>query len=441
MAAWHRHFEATLEVVDPELAALVDGERRHQECRLEMVASENYVSRAQLQVSGSVLGNTTVEGYPGARFLKASAHVDAIERLAIRRACELFGARHANVQPHSGSQANQAVFLALLQPGDTVLSMSLAAGGHFSHGAPSNLSGLWFRTVHYGLDADGGIDYAQALQLALAERPKLVIAGASAWPRTIDFGRLAAIARAVDARLMVDIAHVAGLVASGLFPDPFPHADVVTTTTGKNLRGVRGGLVLCNDAALAARIDAAVSPGLQGTPLVHLVAAKAVAFLEALQPDFRAYNVQVLANARALAAALQRRGVPIMTGGTDTPFVIADLRPLGLDGATATKCLDRVHIGVNPAPLPGDGDDFARASGLRLGVSALTTRGLCEADLDEVADIVVRALRAHDAAGVVAAASAGVIAGIAVDESVDRRLKREVLALCGRFPLYPAPTG
>jgi glycine hydroxymethyltransferase len=423
--ATRAHFEATLDAVDPALAALLGAEAERQEQRLELVASENHVSHAQLEASGCILGNTTVEGYPGARFLGASLHVDAVERLAISRACQVFGSRFANVQPHSGTQANQAVFLALLVPGDTVLSMSLAAGGHFSHGEPSNLSGLWFHAVHYGVDAKSGrIDYDEAERQAHAHRPKLIIAGASAYPRAIDFARFAAIAHSVGAHLMVDIAHVAGLVASDLFPNPFPHAHIVTSTTYKNFRGVRGGLILCNDPALAARIDAAICPGLQGTPMLNLIAGKAVAFLEALQPAYRTYSRQVLANARALASALERGDIAVLTGGTDTPFVIADLRPLGSDASAATRLLDGLRIGVSGAPVPGDAGGLVRAAGIRLGVSSLTTRGMRETECEKVGDIIAHALRAG--------------AGAGLDGGAAAALSQEVSALCTRFPLYGA---
>ncbi|MEO7056492.1 MAG: serine hydroxymethyltransferase [Caldimonas sp.] len=381
-------FDRSLRQVDPEIAAFIDAEARRQSERLELVASDNYISLAQLEASGSVLGNTTVEGYPGMRFLAASAAVDAIERLAIDRACALFDSRFANVQPHSGTQANQAVLLALLRPGDTLLSMSMYAGGHFSHGEQSTLSGQWFRAVHYGVDANTHlIDYEQARVLARQHRPRLIIAGASAYPRSIDFERFAEIAREVGAHLMVDIAHVAGLVATGHFPNPLPHADVVTSTTYKSLRGARGGLILCNDALLAARLDAAVSPGLQGTPLVNMIAAKAVAFREAMQPEFCRYSEQVLRNVGALGAALLERGIPTLTGGSDVPFLIADLRPLAITSAPLVAALDRANLGCNAAPVPGD-TDFATARGLRLGVSGITTRGMGAPECAEIARIV-----------------------------------------------------
>jgi benzaldehyde dehydrogenase (NAD) len=386
--------QRSLQQVDPEVAALIEGEARRQSDRLELVASENYISAAQFEATGGVLGNTTVEGYPGARFLAASPEVDQIERLAIARACRLFNARFANVQPHSGTQANQAVMLALLRPGDSLLSMSLSAGGHFSHGERSTLSGQWFQAHHYGVRPDTGlIDYEQAQALARQHRPRLIIAGASAYPRSIDFARFAQIAREAGAHLMVDIAHVAGLVASGHFPNPLPHADIVTSTTYKNFRGVRGGLILCNDPVLAARLDAAVCPGLQGTPLVNLIAAKAVAFHEALQPEYRRYGEQVLRNARALGRALEGRGIPLLTGGTDVPFVVADLRTLAVAGGPVVAALDAMGVGSNAAPVPGD-TDFSKARGIRLGVSAITTRGMREAECEQIAGLVAAAVRA-----------------------------------------------
>lgn len=415
------HFlHQSLQALDPDVAALLAQEAQRQSDRLELVASENHISQAQREASGSVLADTTVEGYPGARFLAASAGVDALEQMAIDRACRLFGARHANVQPHSGTQANQAALLALLKPGDSLLSMDLKAGGHFSHGAPGTLSGDWFTAHHYGVDASTGlIDADEVAALARAHRPRLIVAGASAYPRAIDFARFAAIARDVGALLMVDMAHVAGLVATGHFPSPLPHADVVTTTTYKNLRGPRGGLILCNDAALAARLDAALFPGLQGTPLMQMVAAKAVAFGEALQPAFHAYSDQVLRNARALAAALAAHGIAPLTGGTDVPFVVAQLRPLGLRAATLVQALDAVHIGCNAVPVPGD-TDFEHAHGLRLGVSALTTRGMAEAECEAIAAIV-----------------AGMAHALAGGLSPPTGAAGAVRALCRRFPLSP----
>ncbi|MBC7438083.1 MAG: serine hydroxymethyltransferase [Bdellovibrionales bacterium] len=407
-----------LETLDPEVASLIAQEAQRQSDRLELVASENHISMAQREASGSVLADTTVEGYPGARFLAASANVDALERLAVARACQLFGARFANVQPHSGTQANQAAMMALLQPGDTLLSMDPLAGGHFSHGASGTLSGDWFTARHYGVDPHTGlIDPDEVLALARQHRPRLIIAGASAYPRSIDFERFAAIAREVGARLLVDMAHVAGLVASGHFPNPLPHADVVTTTTYKNFRGPRGGLILCNDAALAAQLDAALCPGLQGTPLMHIIAAKAVAFGEALQPAYREYSAQVLRNARALGAALSACGIAQLTGGTDVPFVVADLRPLGLQAAPLVQTLDTLQVGCNAVPVPGD-EDFGHARGLRLGVSAMTTRGMAESECLIIATIVADTARA-----------------LAAGQSPPGRAAEAIRALCRRFPL------
>jgi glycine hydroxymethyltransferase len=414
----------SLQALDPEVGALIAREAQRQSDRLELMASENHGSLAQREAGGSVLADTTVEGYPGARFLAASASVDALERLAIERACRLFGARFANVQPHSGTQANQAALLAMLRPGDTLLSMDLQAGGHFSHGAAGTLSGDWFTAHHYGVDPRTGlIDPEEVLALARRHRPRLIIAGASAYPRGIDFARFAAIAREVGARLMVDMAHVAGLVATGHFPNPLPHADVVTTTTYKNFRGPRGGLILCNDAELCSQLDAALCPGLQGTPLMQMIAAKAVAFGEALQPAFHAYSAQVLRNARALGAGLSARGIPLLTGGTDVPFVVADLRPLGLHAAPLVRALDQLEVGCNAVPVPGD-TDFQHAHGLRLGVSAMTTRGMADAECVVIAGIIAGTARAT-ADGLPLPADAA----------------DAVRTLCRRFPLTHAEAG
>ena len=418
------HFlHQSLRALDPAVANLLAQEAQRQSDRLELVASENHISLAQREASGSLLADTTVEGYPGARFLAASAGVDALEQIAIDRACRMFGAKFANVQPHSGTQANQAALLAVMQPGDTLLSMDLKAGGHFSHGAGGTLSGDWFTARHYGVNARTGlIDADEVAALAREYRPRLIIAGASAYPRAIDFARFADIAHETGALLMVDMAHVAGLVATGHFPNPLPHADVVTTTTYKNLRGPRGGLILCNDAALARRLDAALCPGLQGTPLMQMVAAKAVAFGEALQPSFHAYSDQVLRNARALAAALTARGIAPLTGGTDVPFVVAQLEPLGLRAAALMHALDDIHVGCSAVPVPGDAG-FEHAHGLRLGVSALTTRGMAEPECEAVASIVAN--MAHALAR-----------GLPPPDDADDAVR----ALCRRFPLHPLST-
>ncbi|MEO7853826.1 MAG: serine hydroxymethyltransferase [Rubrivivax sp.] len=403
---------------DPEIAALIQREAVFQAHRLDLVASDNHVSAAQLEACAGVLADNTVEGYPGARFLAASRYVDGIERLAMERACHLFKCRFANVQPHSGTQANQAVMLALLKPGDRLLSMQVSAGGHFSHGEPGTLSGQWFDARHYGVHADTGlIDYDEVRSLAQRHRPRLIIAGASAYPRAIDFESFAQIAREVDATLMVDMAHVAGLVASGHFPDPVPHADVVTSTTYKNLPGVHGGLMLCNDETLAARLDAALCPGLQGTVLFGMIAAKAVAFREASQPAFRAYGEQVLRNARSLGAALQTLGIPLLTGGTDTPFVIADLRSHVTLAAPVVAALDALGIGSNAAPLPHDGGDFSRARGLRLGVNAITTRGMTEKQCERIAHFVAQAVQA-----------------VARGGPLPTTVGEAVLSMCQRYP-------
>jgi len=420
------HFQAPLASADGAVAALIAAEARRAALRLELVASENHVSLAQLQACGSQMENVTVEGYPGKRFLGSSMHVDALEQLAVDRARRLFGAGFANVQPHSGTQANQAVMLALLQPGDTVLSMRLCDGGHFSHGDAANLSGALYQAVFYGVGADGCIDYLEVDRLARAHAPKLLIAGASAYPRVIDFARMAEIAHAVGAHLLADIAHVAGLVASGLFPHPLPHADVVTTTTYKNLRGPRGGLILCNDESLAQRIDIALCPLLQGTPIMGLIAAKAVAFGEALAPGYADYSRSVLANARVLADRFSANGFRVVTGGTDTPFVVLDLRPLGLNGKVAASCLDTCSIGANAVPVPGDAD-FEHASGLRLGVSALTTRGFGPQECESVADLVSQALQD--------------LASGEPDAHKLATLTKHVTALCERFPIYSGSDG
>jgi glycine hydroxymethyltransferase len=346
-----------------------------------------------LEVQGSILTNKTVEGYPGKRYHAGAAHVDVVERLAIERACALFGCRFANVQPHSGSQANHAVLHALAEPGETVLAMDLNAGGHLSHGASANFSGKWFKVVNYGVRADTGlIDADEVLALARAHRPKIVIAGGSAYPRAIDFAAFRAAADAAGARLVVDMAHFAGLVAGGAHASPFPHADVVTTTTYKSLRGPRGALILWNDEGLRKRVDNAVFPGLQGTPYLHVVAAKAVAFGEAQRPEFRSHAAAVLANARALAAALQRHGFALVGGGTDTPLMLVDLRPKRLTGAPAAQSLERAGIVANMNPIPSDAADLKVMSGLRFGVSGATTRGFGVAEMATIGDMIAQVL-------------------------------------------------
>lgn len=390
-------FSARLRDADPEIASMLDAEWRRQREGIELIASENHVSRATLDALASPIVNKTVEGYPGNRYYGGAQHADDVERLAVARAKTLFGAEYANVQPHSGSQANLAVFRAFLDPGDTILSMELSAGGHLSHGSPVNVSGRWMAPVHYGVRPDDGlIDHDQLRALARAHRPRLLIAGGSAYPRVIDFGVFAEVATEVGATLLVDMAHFAGLVAGGVHPDPVPHADVVTTTTYKNLRGVRGGVILSRDDSLARRLDSAVFPGVQGSVMLNAVAAKAVCFREAAQPEFAGYATQVLANARALASTLVDAGVRVVTGGTDTPIVLVDLRDRAHTGRDAQNALETVGLSVNKNSVPGDARPPAETSGIRLGTSAGTARGLDEADFRLIAGAIAETLDAMD---------------------------------------------
>jgi glycine hydroxymethyltransferase len=406
---------------DPAIAALIERELRRQQTHLELIASENFASRAVMEAQGSVLTNKYAEGLPHKRYYGGCEHVDAIEELAIERARQLFGAAWANVQPHSGAQANFAVFLALLEPGDTILGMDLSHGGHLTHGSPVNVSGKWFRAVHYGVDRDSQqLDMAAVRELALEHRPKLIVCGYSAYPRTIDFAAFRSIADEVGAYLLADIAHIAGLVAAGLHPSPLPHCHVVTTTTHKTLRGPRGGLILCNDAEFGRRFDKAVFPGTQGGPLEHVVAAKAVAFGEALQPSFRRYAEQVIANAQALAGRVRERGIDVVSGGTDNHLVLLDLRSIGLTGKVADLLVSEVHITANKNTVPFDPESPFVTSGLRLGTAACTTRGFDEAAFREVADVIAdRLLHPEDGA-------------------IEQRCRERVAALCARFPLYGA---
>jgi glycine hydroxymethyltransferase len=410
---------------DPELYEAIAGELKRQQDGIELIASENFVSEAVLAVQGSVLTNKYAEGYPGRRYYGGCGFVDKAERLAIARACRLFDCGFANVQPHSGSQANQGVMLALLKPGDTVLGMSLAAGGHLTHGAKPNLSGKWFDAVQYGVRRDDSlIDMDQVHRLAQEHRPKLIIAGGSAYPRQIDFAAFRAAADSVDAYLMVDMAHFAGLVAGGVHPSPWPHAHVVTTTTHKTLRGPRGAMVLSNDAELARRIDSAIFPGLQGGPMMHVIAAKAAALAEATRPEFAAYSRAVVDNARVLAATLTERGLDIVTGGTDTHLLLVDLRPKGLTGDVIEKALERAGITCNKNAVPFDPQRPTVTSGIRLGSPAGTTRGFGLAEFRRIGEMigdVIDAMAASDGDG---------------DGEVERRVLAEVLALCGRFPIY-----
>ncbi len=423
MNAPHRDdgfFTRPLAERDPELFAAVEGELGRQRHEIELIASENIVSRAVLEAQGSVLTNKYAEGYPGRRYYGGCEWVDKAETLAIERAKQLFDCGFANVQPNSGSQANQGVFNALLQPGDTILGMSLDAGGHLTHGAKPNQSGKWFHSVQYGVRRqDSAIDYDQMAELATEHRPKLIIAGGSAIPRIIDFERMRTIADEVGALLMADIAHYAGLVAAGVYPSPFPHAHVATTTTHKTLRGPRGGMILTNDEAIAKKINSAIFPGIQGGPLMHVIAAKAVAFGEALQPTFRAYQQQVIANARALGDELMAGGLDVVTGGTDSHLLLVDLRPKGRKGNETEAALGRAHITCNKNGVPFDPEKPAVTSGIRLGSPAGTTRGFGEAEFRQIGRWIVEVV---DHLG---------------DEAVEARVRDEVVALCDRFPIYP----
>ena len=383
-----------LKEIDPEVYAAIEAERQRQESKIELIASENFVSEAVLAAAGSVLTNKYAEGYPGRRYYGGCEYVDIPETLAIERAKELFGAEHANVQPHSGAQANQAVFFAALEPGDTVLGMALPHGGHLTHGSPVNVSGKWFNIVSYGVDPETErIDYDAVRKAALEHRPKLIIAGASAYPRIIDFAAFRSICDEVGAKLLVDMAHIAGLVAAGFHPSPVPYADYVTTTTHKTLRGPRGGMILCK-AEEAKNIDRAVFPGLQGGPLMHIIAAKAVALKEALQPEFKEYQSRVLANARALASALQARGYRLVSGGTDNHLMLVDVKAKGITGKDAEKVLDDIGITVNKNTIPFDQESPFVTSGIRLGTPAVTTRGYTENDMDTIAELIDEALTA-----------------------------------------------
>jgi glycine hydroxymethyltransferase len=388
---------STIARTDPEIWAAIEAENRRQEEHIELIASENYASPAVLAAQGSQLTNKYAEGYPGKRYYGGCEHVDVVEQLAIDRAKRLFGAEHANVQANSGSQANQAVFFGLLQPGDTIMGMSLAEGGHLTHGMPLNMSGKWFKVVSYGLGADEAIDYEQVERLAREHRPKLIIAGASAYSLRIDFERFAHIARAAGAWLMVDMAHYAGLIAAGEYPNPVPHADVVTSTTHKSLRGPRGGIVLMKDA-VAKAINSAIFPGIQGGPLMHVIAAKAVSFQEALAPEFRLYQQQVVRNARTLAETLAGRGLRIVSGRTESHLMLVDLRPKGLTGKEAEALLGQAHITCNKNGIPNDPQKPMVTSGIRLGSPAMTTRGFREAEARTTGELIADVLdRPHDA--------------------------------------------
>ncbi len=421
-------FSRPLVAADPELFACLASELARQRSQIELIASENIVSRAVLEAQGSVLTNKYAEGYPGRRYYGGCEFVDQAESLAIDRAKRLFGCSFANVQPHSGAQANQAVFLALLAPGDTILGLSLAAGGHLTHGARPNLSGKWFNALHYGVRReDARIDFDEVERLARAHRPKLIIAGGSAYPRVIDFARFRAIADEVGAYLMVDMAHFAGLVAGGVHPSPLPYADVVTTTTHKTLRGPRGGLILAQDEEIGRRINGAVFPGLQGGPLMHVIAAKAAALGEALQPAFAAYAAAVVENAQILAATLAQAGLAIVSGGTDTHLLLVDLRPLGLTGRAAEVSLERAGITCNKNGIPFDPEKPTVTSGIRLGSPAATTRGFGAAEFRTVGRLIVEVLQA---------AARGRNEPSPANTAAEAQVRAQVEALCARFPIY-----
>lgn len=415
-------FACDLATADPEVSAALAAELYRQQHRIELIASENIVSRAVLEAQGSILTNKYAEGYPGRRYYGGCEHVDVVEQIAIERAKELFRCEFANVQPHSGAQANAAVLFALLQPGDAILGMSLAHGGHLTHGASPTFSGKWFRAAQYGVHPDTEcIDYEEVAALARRHRPRLIIAGGSAIPRIIDFDRFRKIADEVGAYLMVDMAHIAGLVAAGVHPSPFPHAHVVTTTTHKTLRGPRGGTILTNDGGLAKKLNSAVFPGLQGGPLEHVIAAKAVAFGEALAPAFRAYAEAVAENARILAHCLQRRGCAIVSGGTDTHLVLVDLRSKRLTGKEAEMALDSAGITCNKNGIPFDPQKPAIASGIRLGTPACTTRGFGPRQFAYVAELIGDVLDAI---------------GTDQEEAIGEAVGDKVRSLCNQFPIY-----
>ena len=405
---------------DPELAKAIAGERRRQEDHIELIASENYASPRVLEAQGSVLTNKYAEGYPGKRYYGGCEFVDIAETLAIERAKQLFGAAYANVQPHSGSQANAAVYFALLNPGDTILGMSLDHGGHLTHGAKVNFSGKLFKAVQYGLVPETGlIDYAQVERLAQEHRPKMIVAGFSAYSRVIDWARFRAIADSVGAFLFVDMAHVAGLIASGLYPNPVPIADVVTTTTHKTLRGPRGGLILARPHAdIHKKLNSMVFPGIQGGPLMHVIAAKAVAFLEALQPEFKTYSAQVIANARAMTKVLQQRGYKIVSGGTDNHLFLVDLIDKGITGKDADAALGLAHMTVNKNAVPNDPRPPSISSGLRLGTPAVTTRGCKDLEVQQLSGLIADVLDHMGDAGAI------------------ERARSEVTSICRRFPVY-----
>lgn len=413
----------TIANVDPELFAAIQAENQRQEDHIELIASENYTSPAVMEAQGSQLTNKYAEGYPGKRYYGGCEHVDVVEQLAIDRLKALFGAEFANVQPNSGSQANQAVFFALLQPGDTIMGLSLAEGGHLTHGMPLNMSGKWFKVVSYGLNAAEDIDYDKMEALAREHKPKIIIAGASAFALRIDFERFAKIAKEIGAYFMVDMAHYAGLIAAGVYPNPVPHADVVTSTTHKSLRGPRGGIILMRGEEIAKKVNSAIFPGIQGGPLMHVIAGKAVAFKEAASPEFKAYQQQVVKNAAALADTLTQRGLRIVSGRTESHVMLVDLRPKNLTGKEAEAILGQAHITCNKNGIPNDPQKPFVTSGVRLGSPAMTTRGFKEEQAVQVANLIADVLdNPHD-------------------EATIARVREQVTALTRQFPVYTGKAG
>ena len=418
------YFTKSLSDADPELANYIDEEMERQQHEIELIASENIVSRAVLEAQGSILTNKYAEGYPNKRYYGGCEHVDKVEQLAIDRACKLFGCAYANVQPHSGSQANQGVFLALLKPGDTILGMDLAAGGHLTHGAPPNMSGKWFNAVSYGVREDDHlIDYDQVERLAEEHKPKLIIAGGSAYPRVIDFARFRAIADKVGAYFLVDMAHIAGLVAAGVHPSPFPYAHVATSTTHKTLRGPRGGIILSDDPKLGKKFNSAIFPGLQGGPLMHVIAGKAAAFGDCLKPDFKSHSKRVVENCRAMAGALEEAGYAVVSGGTDNHLALIDLSPKGVKGNAAEDALGRAYITCNKNGIPFDKEKFTVTSGIRIRSPAGTTRGFGPAEFREIGQMMARVLDA------LAENPDG-------NAEVEAEVREQVKSLTARFPIY-----
>jgi glycine hydroxymethyltransferase len=417
-------FTTSLSAADPEIFGSIQKELQRQKDNIELIASENIVSQAVLEAQGSTHTNKYAEGYPGKRYYGGCEFVDIAENLAIERACKMFNCTYANVQPNSGSQANQAVFMALLQPGDTILGMSLASGGHLTHGAAPNQSGKWFNAVQYGINDAGYIDYDDVQRLASEHKPKMIIAGASAYSRKIDFARLRQIADSVGAYLFADIAHYAGLIVGGVYPSPFPHAHVATSTTHKTLRGPRGGLILSNDADIGKKLNSAIFPGIQGGPLMHVIAAKAVAFGEALRPEFKTYAANVLKNAQALAKTLVDGGLKIVSGGTDCHLMLVDLTPMKVTGKAAEISLDHAGITCNKNSIPNDPEKPMVTSGIRLGTPAGTTRGFGEAEFQQVGKLILEVL-------------AGLAQNPTDNSAVEKSVKQRVKALCDSFPIYP----